>query len=124
MTLTVRELDRLSLVIDRIHDRWFDLHAIIHDPVTREVAIPFWSEPTRKPPINRKTGEPETFDQLLVIHDADELAVADQEHIGTYSFNDIRFSNQQVVIRAEPNLRVKSMVKHLYIEVSPEREGS
>ncbi len=124
MTLTVRELDRLSLAIDRIHDRWFDLDATIHDPATREVRIPFWSEPTRKPPINRKTGEPEPFDQLLVIHDADELAVADQEHIGTYSFNDIRFSNQQVVIRAEPNLRIKCAVKHLYIEVSPLRDGS
>jgi hypothetical protein len=119
MTLTVREVDRLTLAIDRVHDRWFDLDAIIHDPATREVRIPFWSETKWKPPINRKTGEPEPFDQLLVIHDADESAVEDQEHIGTYSFNDIRFSNQQVVIRAEPNLRIKCAVKHLYIEVSP-----
>jgi len=124
MTLTVWELDRLSLAIDRIHDRWFDLDAIVHVPATREVRIPFWSEPTSKPPMNRKTGEPEPFDQLLVIHDADEPAVEDREHIGTYSFNDIRFSNQQVVIRAEPNLRIKCAVRHLYIEVSPVRDGS
>jgi hypothetical protein len=124
MTLTVRELDRLSLVIDRIHDRWFDLDAIIHDPSTREVRIPFRSETTSKPPINRRTGEPEPSDQLLVIHEADEPAVEDQEHIGTYSFNDIRFSNQQVVIRAEPNLRIKCTVKQLHIKVSPVSDGS
>ena len=74
--------------------------------------------------MSRKTGEPEPFDQLLVIHDADEPAVEDQEHVRTYAFNDIRFSNQQVVIRAEPNLRIKCAVKHLYIEVGPVRDGS
>jgi hypothetical protein len=117
MTLTVRELDRLSLAIDLIHDRWFDLDAIVHDPATREVRMPFWSETTSKPPMNRKAGEPEPFDQLLVIHDADEPAVEDRERIGIYSINDIRYSNQHLVIRAEPNLRITCVVKHLHIEV-------
>ncbi len=105
---------------DRIHDRWFDVEAITYDPVSRVVRIPFWNRPTSKSPVNRATGKPQPFDSLLAIHDADELTVEDKEHIGTYTFNVITYSNRQVVITADPNVRIGCSVSSLHIDFGPD----
>ena len=120
MTLTIREPERLALAIDRIHDRWFDVDAIAYDPGTRVVKIPFWNKPTSRPPVNRMTGEREPFDSLLVVHDADEPGIEDKERIGTYSFDVIAYSNREIVITAEPNLRISCSVRSLHIEFGPD----
>ena len=120
MTLTIREPERLVLAIDRIHDRWFDIDAITYDPGTRVVKIPYWHRPTRKAPLNRATGEQQSFDSLLAIHDAGKPRVEDREHIGTYAFKLIAYSHRQVVITAEPNLRISCSVNSLHIEFDPD----
>ena len=118
--MTIREPERLVLVNDRIHDRWFDVEAITYDPVSRVVRIPFWNTSTSKSPVNRTTGKPQPFDSLLAIHDADELTVEDKEHIGTYTFNVIAYSNRQVVITADPNVRIGCSVSSLHIDFGPD----
>lgn len=120
MTTSIREPERLVLAIDRIHDRWFDVDAIAYDPGTRVVRIPFWSRPTGRPPVNRVTREPEPFDGLLVVHDADEPRIEDKEHIGAYSFNVVAYSDREIVITAEPNLRIRCSVRSLHIEFGPD----
>jgi len=120
MTMTIREPERLALANDRIHDRWFDVDAITYDSGMHEVRIPFWIRPTSKSPLNRAIGEPQPFDGLLSIHDADELRVEDREHIGTYAFNVIAYSNRQLVITAEPNLRITCRVRGLHLEFAPD----
>jgi len=120
MTMTIRKPEGLSLAIDRIHDRWFDVDAITYDSGTRVVRIPFWIGPTTKSPLNRATGEAPSFDGLLAIHDADEPRVEDREHIGTYGFNEISYSNRQLVITAEPNLRITCRVRHLRLDFAPD----
>jgi len=115
--LTIRALDELVAAVDRIHDRWFDVEAITYDSSARAVRIPFWSQPTRRPPINRATGKAEPFDDLLVVHDADESRVQDREQIGTYTFNDILVRSGQLEIRADPNLRILCTIGHLHITV-------
>jgi hypothetical protein len=120
MTLTIREPERLALAIDRIHDRWFDVDAIAYDPGTRVVKIPFWNKPTSRPLVNRMTGEREPFDSLLVVHDADEPGIEDKERIGTYSFDVIAYFNREIVITAEPNLRISCSVRSLHIEFGPD----
>lgn len=120
MTMTIREPERLVLAIDRIHDRWFDVAAMTYDPGTRVVRIPYWNKPTSKAPVNRATGEPQSFDGLLAIHDANEPRVEDKERIGTYALNLIAYSNRQLVITAEPNLRISCSVSSLQIEFGPD----
>jgi len=116
MTMTIRQPEGLVLAIDRIHDRWFDVDAIAYDPGTRVVKIPFWSKPTSRPPVNSVTGEPTPFESLLLVQDADEPKIEDREHIGTYSFDIIGYSNREIVITAEPNLRISCSVRSLHIE--------
>lgn len=118
--MTIREPDRLVLAIDRIHDRWFDVDAITYDPSTRVLEIPFWNRPMGRPPKNMVTGEPEPFDSLLAIHDTDEARVEDKERIGTYTFNVIAYSRGQLVITAEPNLRISCSVRSLHVEFGPD----
>jgi len=120
MTLTIREPEKLALAIDRIHDRWFDVDAMTYDPVTRVLRIPFWNRATSKPPVNPATREPQPFDDLLEIYDAGEPTVEDKEHIGTYTFNVIAYSNRQVVINADPNVRIGCSVSSLHIEFGPD----
>jgi len=120
MTMTIREPEKLGLAIDRIHDRWFDVDAITYDPGARIARIPFWNRPTSKAPLNRAMGETQSCDSLLAIHDAGEPSVEDKEHIGTYAFNVIAYSNGQVVITAEPNLRISCSVRGLHIEFGPD----
>src|SRR5260370_11975621 len=119
MTLTIRESEEQALEIDRIQDRWFDVDAMTYDPVTRVLRIPFWNRPTSKPPVNPATREPQPFDDLLEIYDAGEPTVEDKEHIGTYTFNVIAYSNRQVVINADPNVRIGCSVSSLHIEFAP-----
>ena len=117
MTLTIREPERLSLAVDRIHDRWFDVEAIAYDAGTRVLSIPFWSRPTNRAPASRSA---QPFDSLLAIHETDQPRVEDTEHIGTYTFNELDYSNGQVVITAEPNLRISSRVTGLHVEFGPD----
>ena len=123
MTVTVQEPDDLFLVIDETHDRWFDISAITYDRGSRIVEIPFWSSPSWRYPRNHATGKPVPFDNLLTLHDSDEPTVEDRERIGIYSFNEIAFLNQQVVIRADPKLRITCVVRHLYIVVGLDRDS-
>jgi hypothetical protein len=120
VTMTIREPEKLVVAIDRIHDRWFDVDAITYDPVSRVVKIPFWNRTTSKSPVNRAPGEPQPFDSLLAIHEADEPTVDDKEHIGTYTFNVIAYSDRQVVITADPNVRIGCSVSSLHIEFGPD----
>lgn len=115
--LTIRAPDRLVFAVDRIHDRWFDVDRIKYDSGARRVSIPFWSRPTRRPPRNQVTGQPEPFDDLLVVHDADRPTIEDREQIGTYTFNDIVVLGDELRIRADPNLRISCAVGSLHITV-------
>lgn len=120
MTMSIREPEKLVLANDRIHDRWFDVDAVAYEPATRVAKIPFWSRPTSKPPVNSVTREPERFDGLLLVHDADEPRIEDKERIGMYSLNVVAYSNREVVITAEPNLRIICSVRSLHIEFGPD----
>ncbi|HEY1421779.1 MAG TPA: hypothetical protein VGG90_13855 [Candidatus Dormibacteraeota bacterium] len=120
MSLTIREPQRLVLAIDRIHDRWFDVDAITYDPNARVVRIPYWNKTTSKAPLNPATGDSQSFDSLLSIHDTDKPRVEDKERIGTYAFNVIAYSNGRLVITAEPNLRISCSVRSLHIEFGPD----
>lgn len=120
MTMTIREPDRLVLAIDRIHDRWFDVDAITYDAGARVLKIPFWNRPTSRPPTSSVTGQPESPDSLLMVHGADKPTIEDSEHVGTYSFDRVDYSNREIVITAEPNLRISCGVRSLLIEFGPD----
>lgn len=117
MLLTIREPDKLVIAIDRIHDRWFDVDGVTYDSGARTVRIPFWSRPTRRAPMPPVTGQPEPFDDLLVVHDVDRLRIEDREQIGTYTFNDIVVRGNDLLIRADPYLRISCEVVSLHITV-------
>jgi hypothetical protein len=121
MLLTIRELDKLSMVIDRIHDRWFDVDEVTYDSGARTVRIPFWSRPTQRAPMPPGPGQPEPFDDLLVVHDVDRLRIEDREQIGTYTFNDIVVRGIDLLIRADPHLRINCEVGSLHITVGADQ---
>ena len=113
--LTIREPHSLILAIDRIHDCWFDIDRIKYDASARMISIPFWSGFTQRPPINQATREAKAFDDLLVVHDAEEPKIEDREEIGNYTFNDIVIRGNQLAIRADPHVRISCVVGSLHI---------
>jgi hypothetical protein len=116
----IREPDRLVLAIDRIHDHYFDVAAITYHPMTREVRIPFWSQETTRPPMNELGGHTAPLDDLLVVHDADEPTIEDAEQIGAYTFNDLLLRGNNLIIRADPNLRITCAIANLHITLGEE----
>ena len=116
MVLEIREPERLSLVLDEIHDRWFDVSAIVHDADTHVVRIPFWTDPNLWDKTSATRDQP-PFDNLLAINHVESLLVEDPERIGIYSFNDVKFSNNQVLVRANENLRLTCSVTRFHLTV-------
>jgi hypothetical protein len=120
MSLTIREPDRLVLAIDRIHDHYFDVAAITYHPTTRAVRIPFWSQETARPPMNELGEHTAPLDDLLVVHEANEPTIEDAEQIGAYTFNDILLRGNNLIIRADPNLRITCAIGSLHITLGEE----
>lgn len=65
-----------------------------------------------------RLGEPtEPFDGFLVVHDADQPTIEDPEEIGAYTFIDIVVRGNDLIIRAEPNLRITCAIQNLHVTV-------
>lgn len=75
--MRVTDPSNLGLVIDAVHDRWFDIDDVQFDAARRCVRIPI---------------EP---DWLLEIANVDSLDLEDSERVGKYDLNEIVFSKQR-----------------------------
>jgi hypothetical protein len=118
MRVDVQSVDRLELVVREIHDRWFDVTAIRHDPRLGHVTVPYWSVARSRYPKD-ESGQPLPFDRELVVEEVTHFHVVDREKIDIYSFNDVSYSQHRLTIRADPHVFLLFDVTELRISVRP-----
>ena len=115
--LVIEDASDLHLALDHLHDRWFDLEAVVFDKARMEVTFPYWSNPGWRYPRDRSTGAPKPFDRVMTVLQVLDYVVSDTEHIAVYSFNDMKFADGSIAIRADPNLTIQMRVERLEIRL-------
>ena len=100
----VQSARELASIIDRLHDRWFDLDDIRFDKPSATVTIPFSQDRVQ-----------------LVIHDANDLRVDDSENIGTYDFNTITYEPEyrRLSVLTGVPLKLEIEVDTLLVSLAP-----
>ena len=74
--ITARDPKELGPILDRIHDRWFDITQIRFEEAAKTVAIPFIGD-----------------DLTLIIHHVTELTVEDSQQIAIYDFDKFSYDS-------------------------------
>ena len=114
-SVVIEDASDLHFVLDHLHDRWFDLEAVVFDKARMEVTFPYWSNPGRRYPRDRSTGAPKPFDRVMAVLHVLDYVVSDTEHIAVYSFSDMKFADGSIAIRADPKLTIHMRVERLEI---------
>jgi hypothetical protein len=115
--LVIENAEDLHLALDHLHDRWFDLDAVVFDRARMDVTFPYWSNPGWRYPRDRSTGAPKPFDRDMTVLHVLEYLVTDPEQIAVYSFSDMTFADGSVTIRADPRVTIQMRVERLEIRV-------
>jgi hypothetical protein len=97
----------LDLLLDRIHDHWFDLGQIRLDEATNLLTIPFG---------NSRRGP---FDGEIRIRGVREYEIEDGAQIGVYDINEIRADPPKIVLTSGFPLRLTFDVGDIW-EISAE----
>jgi hypothetical protein len=117
-TLVIEDAADLPAALDQLHDRWFDLDAVVFDSARKHVTIPYWSNTGWRYPRDRQTGLPKPFDRRLEVLHVLDFVVADTERIGVYSFSDMAFADGTITIRADPKLTIQIRVERLEVRLA------
>jgi hypothetical protein len=112
----------LEPVILSVHDRWFDLDAVMFDREAMSLTIPFWSAPTMRYPRD-DAGQPKSFDRRMTIQGVTSYNVEDKERIGICSFNTVEREGDVLTIRADPHVTITVMGKDTSIALDELGEG-
>ena len=115
--VVIEDASDLYVALDHLHDRWFDLEAVVFDRARMDVTLPFWSNPGWRSPRDRSTGAPKPFDRVMTVLHVLDYVVSDTEHIAVYSFSDMKFADGSIAIRADPNLTIRMRVERLEIHL-------
>jgi hypothetical protein len=115
--LVIEDASDLHVALDHLHDRWFDLEAVVFDRARMDVTFPYWSNPGWRFPRDRSTGVPKPFDQVMTVLHVHDYVVSDSEHIAVYSFNDMKFADGSLTIRADPKVTIQMPVERLEIRL-------
>src|SRR5206468_524698 len=97
-----------------VHDHWFDVNGIVHDPAERVVRFGLSeSRPKRSLPFRT--------DLTLTIRSVRKLLIEDTEKIRFYDLNEVIYSPQerQITITGGIPIRVVLAVDRLAIELEP-----
>ena len=99
--LVIKNYRRIPAILDIIHDCWFDVDDIVHDPEALTLSIRFGREMfersrvvERRYLLSRK--EVPVAECFLKIHHVTDYSVRDTERVGLYDFNEIEY---------DPNLK-------------------
>ena len=117
ISLVIEDASDLHVALDHLHDRWFDLEAVVCDRAQMKVTFPFWSNPGWRYPRDRSTGAPKPFDRVMTVLHVLDYVVSDTEHIAVYSFSDMKFADGSIAIRADPKLTIRMRVERLEIHL-------
>jgi hypothetical protein len=115
--VVIEDASDLHIALDHLHDRWFDLEAVVFDRARMEVTFPFWSNPGWRSPRDRSTGAPKPFDRVMTVLHVLDYVVSDTEHIAVYSFSDMKLAEGSIAIRADPKLTIQMRVEKLEIRL-------
>ena len=114
----VKKSDQAYIITDLIHDCWFDKDTILHDSANSILIIRYkkqvaeWKEVVRKIWFLKKVNIP-IAECFLKIHGVDSYSVEDEANIGTYDFNEIKYSPQSKLITITSGFPIKINV---YVE--------
>lgn len=121
---TVIELaEELPVVIDMIHDSWFNANAISYDKESRTLSIPFARESENREIVWRwwflKRVKRFYTECLLRIHHVDSYVVEDEAQVGTYDFNEIEYNAglKEIRITTGVPIEMRMTVQQLKISV-------
>lgn len=116
-SVVIEDASDLHVVLDHLHDRWFDVEAVVFDRARMKVTVPFWSSPGWRYPRDRSTGVAKPFDRVMTVLHVLDYVVSDTEHIAVYSFSDVKFADGSIAIRADPKLTIHMRVERLEIRL-------
>ena len=120
--VTVSKAQDLNPLLDLIHDQKFDKDAIVFDPKTSVLTIPFCRE---KPEDRKLLGTTmlvkrwsvPVVESLLRIETAEQFHIDDPANIGIYEFNSVKYDERrhEILLTAEPRFSLRVEVKELKI---------
>ena len=111
--MTITETNRISELLDLVHDRWFDIAELNWDRDRAFVALRL---ARRKKDLGRTTNDQVT----LVIRNAESLKITDTEKVQIYDLNEITYDdhNQLVTITGGIPITIQVKVTSLHLEVT------
>jgi hypothetical protein len=112
----------LVAVNETIHDYWFDIAEVKHDAIAGTLTIPF-----RRPVLEDqpKGASPQSThtDWCLIIAHVQRVRVEDQQQIGRYDFNEVRFFPQSRCVSIATNIPTELIAEVTKLDVEV-REAS
>lgn len=120
--LVITSTDHLDELIDLMHDEFFELNDVKHDKDKQSIEIPyrrrFHKGPFRiiRKFIGIKRIEVELIRSLLIIKNVKDYHYDDRSRIGTYSFNTIKYHDNNLQIICCEDLELNIVVSGIEIE--------
>lgn len=114
MTVTEYSREDLTSLLDEVHDRWFDVPSVRFDHDGRVMSMDYWDYAGRRAPRDPQSGQVMTPDSVLAVHGVRGCIVEDPEGIRSYPLNDISYHNGELIVTAEPNVRIALAVDDLF----------
>lgn len=123
-TLSAATPGRVNDFNHLIHDEWFDLERIQHDPENKIVIVPYRRKHHAGPEkISRKrliymVKEKDVIQSQLRVHHVTDCQIIDPAQIGRYTFNRVEFDQRtnKLLILCDPALEIRLNVSELLIE--------
>jgi hypothetical protein len=123
-TLSVATPEQVDDLNRLIHDEWFDLEQIQHDPENRIVLVPYRRKHHGGPEkISRKrlaytVKEKDVIQSQLRVQHVIDCHINDRAQIGGYTFNRVEFDpgTKKLLILCEPDLEIQLDVTALEVE--------
>lgn len=121
--ILIKDPHQISVILDVIHDCWFDKDDILFDPKSSILSIKF--KPEGKDALHTcklisiKKMDSSALQCYLRFHHVESYSVNDKERVGTYDFNTLKYDPALKcisVITGVP-IDIKIIVKHFEISI-------
>lgn len=114
----------IGLILDVIHDCWFDKGDIVFDPNTAILSIRFKRELRNKRQITGKSWGIKkaiipVIECFLRIHNIENYSVSDKANVGSYDFNEIKYDHniKKVIVTTGVPIDIEIIVKDFEISI-------
>jgi hypothetical protein len=97
-TASAKTASELEAINASIHDYWFDIAAVEYDRMANSLCIRFSRPGIGGAPAAAAPPKPIPTEWVLEICDVLDYSLEDLQRVGTYDFNDVRFSEPSNVL--------------------------